>query len=152
VFIIVIPQTSLAWKGEVVEVPEGDILIMRIQGREKLVKLHGIDCPEKGQPFFDEAKVLTSFLVLRKFVEAMPISKGAYGVTAMVKVPGQKQSVNKQLVAYGMAWVSDKHAAEEAGQSLKQLEKLAKRNKIGLWSRKNPVPPWEWRRSGAPKK
>ena len=42
-----------------------------------------------------------------------------------------------------MAWVYRKYTNDKA---LYELESKAKKEKLGLWLDKKPIPPWEWRR------
>lgn len=54
-----------AWAGEdvkakVVGVKDGDTLSVLCDGSAKTVRLAGIDCPEKGQPYCTKAKQFTS--------------------------------------------------------------------------------------------
>jgi len=44
-----------------------------------------------------------------------------------------------------MAWVYDQYASNH--KHLYRIQEDAKTNRRGLWVDKNPVPPWEWRRS-----
>jgi hypothetical protein len=46
------------------------------------------------------------------------------------------------LVEEGLAWYYDPDTLNE---DLKPLEAVAKRDRIGIWKRLNPVPPWHWR-------
>jgi len=53
----------------VVGVSDGDtIKVMRAHEQVK-VRLYGIDCPEKGQPFSSKAKQFTSEMAFGKIVE-----------------------------------------------------------------------------------
>jgi endonuclease YncB( thermonuclease family) len=145
--LIAIPALSwAAWRGRVVRVLEGDMIVVVNQGREGMIRLHGVDCPNKGQPFFEEAKTLTSYLVLDKTVEVTPVSRSSYGTTALVRVSSKQDFVNKQLISYGMAWVIDKYSLSGLGKEWKKLEELARLNGVGLWADMNPIPPWEWRK------
>ena len=46
--------------GEVVVVKDGDTIDVMYGGRAMTVRLHGIDAPEKGQPFGNNAKQAAS--------------------------------------------------------------------------------------------
>ena len=43
----------------------------------------------------------------------------------------------------GLAWHSDRYAPNET--ELARLERQARNANRGLWSRNDPVPPWNWR-------
>jgi len=66
-----IPSFSLAAEtfiGKVVGVSDGDTISVMREGRAAKVRLHGIDCPEKKQPFGTRAKQYTSDMAFGKEV------------------------------------------------------------------------------------
>jgi len=52
-----------------VAVSDGDIISVIREGRAVKVRLHGIDCPEGGQPFGTQAKQYTSDMTFANEVE-----------------------------------------------------------------------------------
>ena len=52
--------------------------------------------------------------------------------------------VNLAQVRAGMAWHYKRYSSD---QTYAKAEDDAKRGGRGLWSDKNPVPPWDWRRA-----
>ena len=60
--ILLVTSASLAqandtFTGKVVGVSDGDTISVMRKGRAVKVRLHGIDCPEKRQPFGTRAKL-----------------------------------------------------------------------------------------------
>ena len=51
-----------AFPGRVVEVREGDLMIVEVEGNKQPVRLYGVMCPVPGQPFHDHARRLSSQL------------------------------------------------------------------------------------------
>jgi endonuclease YncB( thermonuclease family) len=51
------------FSGRVVGISDGDTISVMRDGRAEKVRLHGIDAPEKGQPFSNRAKRFVSDLV-----------------------------------------------------------------------------------------
>jgi endonuclease YncB( thermonuclease family) len=52
------------YRGEVVSVADGDTITVLTTDFERIkVRLYGVDCPEKGQPFGQEAKAYLNSLV-----------------------------------------------------------------------------------------
>ncbi len=49
--------------GKVVGVSDGDTITVLHSGKGERIRLHGIDCPEKRQPFGKRAKQFTWQLV-----------------------------------------------------------------------------------------
>ena len=98
------PCLSRAWSGKVVGVSDGDTVKVLRDGKQVKIRLYGIDCPEKSQPFSKRAKQFTSDMVFGKEVEIGAITIDHYGRTiALVYVDGT--SVNGELVRAGLAWV-----------------------------------------------
>lgn len=51
--------------------------------------------------------------------------------------------INKELIKQGMAWHYKKYNQD---LELAKLEKIAREEKVGLWSQPNPISPWDFRR------
>jgi micrococcal nuclease len=98
------PCPSWAWSGKVIGVADGDTITVLSDKRPLKIRLYGIDCPEKRQPFGKRAKQFTSDLVFGKVVDIEPIAIDRYGRTvAFVRVGNL--SVNEELIKEGLAWV-----------------------------------------------
>ena len=107
------------------------------------VRLHGIDCPERGQPFGSRAKQYTSEMAFGNEVEVRIKTTDRYGRIVGEVILPEGTSLNKELVYVGLAWWYRKYAPND--RTLKALEAGARAEKKGLWADKNPIPPWEWR-------
>ena len=142
ILVLLIPLTAFAWSGKCVGVADGDTISVMHEGKAEKIRLHGIDCPEKGQPFGKRAKQFTSDMVFGKIVEIKPTTTDRYGRTvAWVYV--DDICLNEELLKAGLAWHFKKYSQDT---KLAALENDARSKEIGLWSDKNSVPPWEWRR------
>ena len=64
----------------VVGVHDGDTIIVAYQGSEERVRLHGIDTPQRGQPFTNPAKAIQFRAWYRKEVRVEV--KGWIGINA----------------------------------------------------------------------
>ncbi len=62
------PTVVLEFSGKVVGVSDGDTITVLHNGKGERIRLHGIDCPEKRQPFGNRAKQFTSTLVFGKTI------------------------------------------------------------------------------------
>ena len=133
-----------AFTGEVVGVIDGDTIEVMHNGKAQRVRLHGIDCPEKGQPFGNNAKQATSTLIFAQQVTLEIHGKDKYGrVLADVRL-ADGTSVNQELIKDGRCWWYRQYAPNDT--TLEKLETEAIEAGRGLWSDPEPVPPWEWRR------
>lgn len=133
------PVTTFSeWEVKVVDVFDGDTLIVSLEGRAEIIKLFGVDSPEKEQPFGLEARSFTSDLVSGRIIRVIPIEKGRY---EMVKVYHENKCLNEELLKAGYAWYNIDGSIDEQWV---QMEQQARYDRKGLWSEENPVPPWQY--------
>jgi micrococcal nuclease len=147
-------SSSSAWEGKVTGVTDGTYITVTHDGKGERVRLYGIDCPEKRQEFSQEAKKFTSEMVLRKVIKVEPVSvdrkghtKDQYGRTLALVYIDNFVCLNEELIKSGLAWVFTQSCTRPECRNWKELEKLAKRKQLGLWSTSNPIPPWDFRQS-----
>lgn len=126
------------WEVKVVDVFDGDTLIVSLDGRAEIIRLFGVDTPEKGQPFGLEARGFTSDLVSGRVIRVEPIEKSRY---EMVKVYFEDKCLNEELLRAGYAWYDIDGSTNERWVD---MEQRARYDRKGLWSEDNPVPPWEY--------
>jgi len=133
----------------VVAVADGDTVSVLRDGTTTVkIRLNGIDCPEKKQPFGTRAKQFTSDLAFGKTVKVKEKEKDRYGRTLGEVILPDGRSLNQELVRAGMAWWYRHYAPKD--KELEALEKEARAGKLGLWINTDtaapPVPPWAWRK------
>jgi micrococcal nuclease len=145
---VLLPLSLLAqsnprvFQGKVVSVADGDTFTVLWNQNQIRVRLEGIDCPEKGQPFGNNAKQAVSNMVFGKVVRVEEQSKDRYKRSiAKVYLPDGR-SVNEEMLRMGMAWHFKKYSSDVLYARLEQQARNAQR---GLWSGANPIAPWEWR-------
>lgn len=138
------PPVSNIISGKVVSVTDGDTLAIQDAKGLYSIRLAEIDAPEKCQAYGPEARLGLVDMAINRSATVEVIDKDRYGrIVGKVLVAGQSESVNKQLLRKGLAWVYDAYVEDF---SLNSLENLARNAKLGLWSSTNPMPPWEWRK------
>jgi micrococcal nuclease len=91
--------------GKVVSILDGDTFILLTpQKKEVRIRLHGIDCPEKGQPFGQVAKSFASKAIYGKTVKVDSTDTDRYGRTiGIVLYDEPVQSLNEALLKAGLA-------------------------------------------------
>lgn len=137
-----VPAFGQEFTARVIGVSEGDSITVKHERREVRIRLRGVDCPEKGQPYFKEARRFTTFMADGRDVLVKPLGKDGRGRTiADVILPGGK-SLNQELLQEGLAWWDRKNSSDQA---MKDLQDIAEAGKRGLWSQPKPIPPWEWK-------
>ncbi len=139
------PQTSTTetLAGKCVAIADGDTLtLLTADKRQVKVRLEGIDAPEKKQPFGNEARQALAELTFGKKISVRISGTDRYGRTLGI-VTADRADVNAEMVRRGLAWHYKQFSKDP---TLARLETEAREKKIGLWSRSDPVPPWEFRK------
>ena len=131
-------------KNKVVGIKDGDTFVILIEGKEQVVRLEHIDCPEKKQPFGSKAKQFASDLCFGKYVQLNHNNKLDRNKRLIAEVILENGvNINKELVSSGLAWHFKKYSNNS---DYSELEIKARTSAIGIWSEPNPIAPWEWRR------
>jgi endonuclease YncB( thermonuclease family) len=130
-------------EGRVVGVHDGDTVTLLVNEKNRVkIRLAQIDAPEKAQAFGEQSKQSLSDLVFNKNVRIEKDNVDKHGRTVgTILVNGV--DANKEQIKKGMAWVYKQFMHD---QSLLGLENDARQAKLGLWSDRNPTPPWKFRR------
>ena len=145
--------------GVVVGVSDGDtITVLDAGNQQHKIRLAGIDAPEKKQDFGQRSKEHLSQLVFGKQVEVewkkLDRYKRVIGKVWVAppscKKPDCPKIVDACLaqISMGLAWWYEKYAKEQPEADRRQYELVeseARSKRIGLWSSKEPIPPWEFR-------
>lgn len=126
-----------------VGVSDGDSIWFKINGYRVRVKIDGVDCPELGQDFGKNAKEFTSALVYGKVIEVNIIGFDK-SKTPFAYMLVDKGDVGLELLKAGLAWNLKGTKNDDPVYSI--VENEVKANKIGLWSKSNPIAPWEFRK------
>ena len=134
--------------GEVVKIIDGNTIDVLTDEKETTrIRLNGIACPERDQPFGNNAAEFVSYKASGKPVRIVPNELDKYGRTiADVYLLGDKGTMehwlNYDLVYAGLAW-HDKRSSDN--ERLAEEERRARLRKRGLWAGSHePIPPWDW--------
>ena len=147
-------QAAERLHGRVVAISDGDTLRLLVdEGGEKLterVRLGGIDCPERRQPWGTRAKQGLSDLAYGQDIVVRWNKRDRYQrIVGTVLVGEPPIDANLALVEDGLCWWYRKYAHEQSPDDrilYEAAEDRARAARRGLWSDPDPVPPWEWRR------
>jgi endonuclease YncB( thermonuclease family) len=107
------------------------------------VRIVAIDAPERGQPWGNRSRQYLSDLCFNVNAKLTVHYSDRYG-RLVADVECNDKNAGTEQVKAGMAWVYDRYAQKH--QHLYAVQEEAKANRLGLWSDKNPVAPWLWRR------
>lgn len=152
------PLPTQSWK--VIRVADGDTITVARGNRKEKIRFCGIDSPEvqnggkPGQPLGQESKANLQRLIdeANGQVQLSIVDSDRYGrqVAEVFTVLGngkEKFLQEEQLKAgLGMAYKQYLSGCPNKDAILSAQEE-ARRNKVGVWSSPNSIPPWEFRKA-----
>ena len=135
---------SQTFTGKVVGVKDGDTMVILFENKAITIRLEHIDCPEKNQPFGYKAKKFVSDFCFGKTVVVIGNGKKDRNGRWIGEIFFKNQNLGKELVRNGLAWHFKRYSKSA---DYADLEIAARKKKIGLWRDKDPIAPWNWRKS-----
>lgn len=148
--------------GRVVGVSDGDtITVLDASNQQYKIRLSGIDAPEKAQPFGQRSKEHLSRHVFGRDVSVEWHKQDRYKRIigkVMVADPSCREAACPKTfdachaqITEGMAWWYSKYAKDQSREDAHRYElaeQEAQFHRLGLWSDRQPIPPWDWRHKG----
>lgn len=114
-----------------------------------IVRLAGIDAPEKTQAHWTRSRdLLRSLTLARTSVSCYKYDQYGRLVCRVMSPDGRK--VADEMLAAGRAWHAVKYVAEQTPAErvhFARLEGQARAARLGLFVEPNPQPPWECRQA-----
>jgi endonuclease YncB( thermonuclease family) len=136
-------------QGQVVKVSDGDtVTVLDEQRQQHVIRLAGIDAPEKSQPHGQKSKAFLSQAVFGRHVTVQFDKRDRYGrIVGQVVVQGE--DANLQQLQAGWAWHYKQYQREQTPQDradYAEAEVKARDKNLGLWhGQPPPEPPWAYR-------
>ena len=143
--ILAITYFAQAEMATVVKVIDGDTIKVATEQGVTIVRLYGIDSPEKSQAHGQSARDFAASMVFGKIVDVAPVGRDRYGRTVAIVMVGT-QCLQEQLLLQGYAWVYPQYCREKFCQAWSTLQGISAGNRVGLWMDPAPVQPWVWRK------
>lgn len=132
-----------SFSGKVVSVKDGDTIEVLYDGKAVRIRLAHIDCPEKGQPFGNNAKQFASDQCFAMVVRVEQTDDPDRYGRLIAEVFQDDRCLNKELVKAGLAWHFLKYSSDA---EYARLEREARSGQTGLWSDPRRIAPWDWRK------
>ena len=134
--------SSNSLTGKVVRVVDGDTIIVLLNGnKQERIRLLNIDAPEKGQDYSAKSTQFLSDLIAGKTVRVEYKSRDQYKrILGTVFI--DDINVNEEIVKNGLAW----NYYYSKDKRLISLQEEAQKNKLNIFSMKNPINPYHWRK------
>jgi endonuclease YncB( thermonuclease family) len=133
-----IPKRAV--EHRVKRIVDGDTVYL---GDGTKVRLHGIDTPERDQPYGKQATRNLDKLIGRT-VFVVERDTDRYGRLVGTLYTPEGVNVNLEMVCNGSAWWYSRYAKNN--RAMASCQDDAKEAGLGLWADDDPMPPWEWRR------
>jgi micrococcal nuclease len=134
----------------VVRVVDGDTVVVRTAESLNLkVRLQGIDAPECGMPFGQQAQRFLEQLVLGRTVQMATTGRDRYGRTVATLAVGE-HDVGFALLQAGLAWHEPRYGRGlllGTNSPYETAQQNAFTHLEGLWALPEHMSPWLWRRS-----
>ena len=130
---------EVVFKARAEAVRSGDVVVLRRDGEELLVRLVRIDAPEVSQPFGDLAKEYLSGMVVGREVTVRARDFATSDEVGNARLLVGDTDVGLKLVRAGLAWHC-KGRRDDA--DLAVAERRAREQRRGLWGQEEPEPPW----------
>lgn len=141
-FVVFLSLQSTTLSGKAVKIIDGDTFDLLSNGNLYRVRLNGIDCPERGQAYYREAKAALGKFCNNRTITVTYRSKDRNG-RLLGDVYAANQYINLLLVQQGYAWHFKKYSTDVR---LAKAETEARAVKKGLWADGNAIAPWVWRK------
>ena len=127
--------------AKVDRVSDGDTIVLMDRTR---IRLHGIDAPERDQPYGDIATAALKYMVGRSvyYVETDTDRYGRMVATLYHSKDGY--DINASMVCAGYAWWYERYAPDD--RLLEGCQQEAREAPKGLCEEEDPMAPWDWRR------
>lgn len=137
------PPLETRISGTVTHVADGDTIdITTADRRTVTIRLDGIDAPEGGQAFSDQARRRLRVLAFSQPATVVVQTTDRYGrLVGRVTVGGL--DLSEEMVKAGLAWHFVRYSSD---RRLAALEQHARQQRAGLWADRSPLPPWQFRR------
>lgn len=136
-------QTTIT--GKAIKIIDGDTFDLLTNDNQTMrIRLFGIDCPERGQPFYKVCKTALGDLCNGQQLKIVKRDVDRYKrcVADVYRVSDNKW-INELMVARGVAWHYTHYSSSNL---LSTAETKARNAKRGLWQDPSPIAPWEWRK------
>jgi micrococcal nuclease len=108
-----------------------------------IIHLAEIDAPEKNQPYGDVSRQKLAAKLLGRVVQVTYFEKDQFNHIVGTVNLGDRW-INQEVLAEGCAWHDKRYSDND---ELDTAEQQARARHLGLWAEKQPVPPWEWRKT-----
>ena len=120
---------------------DGDTVKVKDGLSEYKLRLTDIDAPERNQIYGKTARRALIKLCQHAHVQVYLSGIDKYQRN-LGKLTCDNSDASVFMINNGHAWFNRRYSMD---YTLDIAEQTARSNQLGLWKRKNPTPPWQWR-------
>lgn len=131
--------------GVLTDITAGDLVSVNNNNTPVQLRLYGVDCPETGQDFAQEARTQTVSRVLDTTVSVHILTEDSLEIPVALVFDGTGNSLSHWLAAEGLAWWDDRNAKKDS--LLRKLNAQAIVAQKGIFADSAPLAPWDYRKS-----
>lgn len=125
---------------------DGDtVRVLDSSQKEQKIRLYGIDSPEPGQPYGDEATAFLKSLIDGQEVTLLVTGNDRYNRIVAI-ILKDSQDICLKMINNGHAWAYRKYLEGDRLTQYVEAEISARKKKLGMWKTGNPTEPWEYRK------
>ena len=136
------PLYAQQLKGVVRKVSDGDTFVLRTDTGTYRIRLYAIDAPELKQNFGTESKKYLQSLIANDSVFVNVADIDRYDRIIGRVSTRQYTDISLQMICSGMAW---HYLYFDKTKKYIDAEKLARKNRLGLWAEADPINPYLFR-------
>jgi micrococcal nuclease len=121
-------------KARSVRVIDGDTLVVKGHDENPVtIRLYGMDTPERGEPFFKEAKDALTKHVSNKNLKYKVLYVDRYGRSVSFLYAEGKVSLNHKLIKQGLARVHERYCKREICKIWYKSQAKVQKEEKGIW-------------------
>lgn len=129
--------------GKIVSVVDGNTFeLVADNGESYKIVLYGIDAPELGQEFGDQAQKFLQKIIIDKKAQVKIQGKDRWGNNVGILLMEGNVDPRTELLKAGLAWTTERNPIQE----FESIKETARAKGKGLWKQQDPTPPWTYRR------
>ena len=135
------------YEATVIQVYDGDTFTAVYHDEEIRIRLYGIDAPENNQPWGKESKAFLEGMLLSETVVVRTLYLDRYGHEMAIIALPTGEVIQELLLQEGHAMVYPQYCDNPRCTEWRELERKARKDRIGLWNSDGVIAPWEWIRT-----
>ena len=138
-----VPVPLPGFYAKVIGIVDGDTIDVLTDDKTTIrIRFFGVDAPERGQPFGNNAKQFIANLVFEETLRVVELDRDRND-RVVAELYLENQRITLAIVEAGLAWHAPQYSDDP---KLAAAQHNARSQPRGLWTDPRFVAPWEWRK------